>query len=334
MLADPAVDSVIAIYIPVLATEASAVAAAIQSSAATAEGKTLLATFMSAAGSPAPLTPVPAFPFPERAVQALAAATRYGAWREMPAGEAVHIDDVDRGRLRAIVEAGLARGGGWLDPMEVADTLAALRIEAPQTLLVHSADGAMEAAMRIGFPVALKAYGPELLHKSDVAGVTLSLRQECGVFDAYTQLASSLGDRMTGAVVQEMAADGVEMMVGIAHDRVFGNVVAMGAGGTLVELLNDVAFRLHPLSGNDPEAMLHELRCETLLRGFRGSKPVDVAGLRDAVLRVSALLDVCPEIRELDVNPLLVCGTGVMAVDARIRVEAVPAPTPSRRVAY
>lgn len=94
-----------------------------------------------------------------------------------------------------------------------------------------------------------------------------------------------LGGRMTGAVVQAMAADGVEMMAGVTHDPVFGKVMAMGAGGTLVELLNDVAFRLHPLTTRDPEAMLHELRCEKLLRGFRGSKPVDVAGLGNVILR-------------------------------------------------
>lgn len=334
VLADPAVDSVIAIYIPVLPTETAAVAAAIQSAASHAQGKTFLATFMSASGSRTPFAGIPAFPFPERAVQALAAATRYGAWRRQPAGETLDFDDIDRGRARATVEASLTRGGGWLAPNEVSDLLDAARISAPKTLLVHSASDAREAAKHIGFPVAVKAYGPELLHKSDVAGVTLNLGDECSVYDAYARLASSLGDRMTGAVVQAMAGGGVEMMVGVTHDSVFGKVVALGAGGTLVELLNDVAFRLHPLTSADPEAMLHELRCEKLLHGFRGSKPADVAGLSDILLRVSALLEICPEIRELDINPLVVRDRDVMAVDARIRVEAASAPSPSRRVAY
>jgi acetyl coenzyme A synthetase (ADP forming)-like protein len=334
MLDDSAVDSVIAIYIPVLPTEAAEVAAAIRGCAPAAGGKPLLSTFMSAAGAPASLHPVPAFPFPERAVQALAAATRYAAWREMPDGCAVRFDDIDRARTRAIIEKRLADGGGWLDPMDVAALLAAARIDAPATMLVHDADDAMEAAMQLGFPIVLKAYGPELLHKSDVGGVRLSLRDEFSVHQAYRQLAGALGERMTGAIVQPMVAAGVELMIGATFDPLFGHVVAVGAGGTMVELLDDVAFRLQPLTDADPDAMLGELRCARLLHGFRGSKPVDVARLREMILRVSALLELCPEIRELDVNPVLAGETRVVAVDARIRVATPDAVVPSRRIAY
>jgi acetyl coenzyme A synthetase (ADP forming)-like protein len=334
VLADPEVDSVLAIYIPVLPTEAPDIAAAIRDCTACAIGKTVLATFMSAAGAPTPLDPVPAFPFPERAVQALASATRYAKWRSAPIGKPVPFDDIDRKRLRAIVDESLARGGGWLDPPAVASLLQATGIDAPPTAVAHTANDAMEAAMRIGFPVALKAYGPELLHKSDVGGVRLALPDECRVFSAYEELSAHLGDRMTGAVVQAMVGDGVEMMIGATADPAFGHLLALGAGGTLVELLGDVAFRLHPLTDVEPDAMLAELRCARLLHGFRGSAPVDAARLKDAILRISALLEICPEIRELDLNPLKVRGTGISAVDARIRVEPMRPMTPSLRIAY
>jgi acetyl coenzyme A synthetase (ADP forming)-like protein len=334
LLADPEVDSVIAIYIPVLATEAAAVAAAIQGCAKETEGKTLLATFMGTAGTPMPLDPVPAYPFPERAVQALAAATHYADWRRMPAGTAVRFTDIDSVRLRAIVDAALERGGGWLDPMDVAAVLTAAGIDAPPITFARMADEAMEAAIGIGFPVALKAYGPKLLHKSDVGGVKLSLRDESAVYTAYKDLASSLGDQMTGAVIQAMAPDGVEMMIGVTLDPSFGHVIAAGAGGTLVELLDDVSFRLLPLTDADPDAMLTGLRCMKLLRGFRGAKPSDMPALRNAILRVSSLVEICPEICELDLNPIKVRESGALTVDARIRVEAPVRTQPSLRIAY
>jgi acetyl coenzyme A synthetase (ADP forming)-like protein len=333
VLADSQVDSVIAIYIPVLATAAPDVAEAIRACAGDANGKTILATFMSAAGSPIPLDPVPAFPFPERAVRALACATRYAEWRGSPVGNAVQFDDIDLPRLRPVLDTALEQGGRWLDPHEVSAVLSSIRLDAPEAHFARTGNEAMECAMRIGFPVALKAYGPELLHKSERGGVRLALRDESAVFAAYEELSTVLAGGMTGAVVQAMVPDGVEIMLGVTWDSGFGHIIAIGAGGTLVELLDDVSFRLHPLTDADPEAMLSELRCRKLLAGFRGSKPVDIAALRVAVLRVSALLDICPEIRELDFNPIKVRESGAVVVDARIRVERVTA-APSLRIAY
>jgi acetyl coenzyme A synthetase (ADP forming)-like protein len=332
VLGDPEVDSVIAIYIPVLATGSLEIAAAIRDCAA--NGKTVLATFMSAAGSPTPLRPVPAFPFPERAVEALAAVTRYSAWRRTPIGTAVRFGDIDRDLIRSIVDREIERGGGWLSPLAVADVLRALGIDSPAMSMASSADEAMEAATSIGFPVALKACGPDLLHKSDSGGVRLSLRDQGSVVAAFEELSSALGDRMRGAVVQGMVVDGVEMMVGTTLDPAFGHVIGVGAGGTLVELLGDVAFRLLPLTDTDPDAILAGLRCRRLLEGFRGAPACDVAALRAAILRIAALVEICPEVQELDINPLKVRSSGVSAVDARIRVERWVPLKPSRRIAY
>jgi len=147
-------------------------------------------------------------------------------------------------------------------------------------------------------------------------------------------LESRLGDAMTGGLVQQMVPGGVEVMLGATQDPTFGHVVAFGAGGTLVEVLSDVAFRIHPLSDVDAEDMVAEVRTARLLRGVRGAKPADVATLHDILMRLSALIEICPEIRELDINPLKVLEQGAIVVDARVRLEAIVPGPPSRRVAY
>lgn len=334
LLADPNVDAVIVIYIPVLPTDAPQVSAAIRESAELAGGKTVVATFMSAQGVPAPLAPVPSFPFPERAVAALARATAYAEWRRRPVGVVPAFDDIDATTIREMVDAKVAAGGGWLDPDDVTRFLHAVRIDFAATELVTSADAAVAAADRIGYPVALKAQGPDLLHKSDAGGVRLGLADELAVFRAYREMQKRLGDAMTGAVVQQMVSGGVEVMIGATLQPTFGHVVLFGAGGTLVELLNDVAFRIHPLTSLDAADMVDEVRCSKLLRGFRGAPPSDVDAICNALLRISAALTICPEIRELDINPLKALEHGAVAVDARVKVEKIVPEAPSRRVAY
>jgi acyl-CoA synthetase (NDP forming) len=294
----------------------------------------MLATFMSAQRNPAALMPVPSFPFPERAVVALARATSYAEWRRRPVGTRVRFDDIDRPAIRTIVDRKLAGGGGWLDALEIYSLFLAARIPSAYIEQVESVYDAVQAAMRMGFPVVVKATGPELLHKSDAGAVKLGLQDEREVREAYLELQGRLADQMTGALVQQMIPGGVEVMIGTTEAPTFGQVVVYGAGGTLVELLADISFRIHPITDIDADDMVGEVRCSRLLQGFRGSKPADVAALKDAMLRVSALLELCPEIRELDINPLKVLEQGAVVVDARLRVAASKPEPPSRRIAY
>ncbi|HUP46856.1 MAG TPA: GNAT family N-acetyltransferase [Thermoanaerobaculia bacterium] len=334
VLADPGVDAVMIIYIPVLATDAEGVAAVIRQSATIAKGKTLIATFMSARGAPSTLSPVPSYLFPERAVTALARATSYGEWRRRPAGTVVRFSDFDRVAMRAIVEKQLASGGGWLDAFDVNALFSAAQIAVARVERVTTVDEAVQAALRMGLPVVLKAQGPELLHKSEAGAVKLGLLDERQVRDAYLEMSTRLAGTMTSAIIQQMVPGGVEIMAGATEDPNFGHVLVLGAGGTLVELLADVAFRIHPMTDNDADDMLREIRVSKLLKGFRGSKPSDIAAVRDVLLRLSALLEVCPEIRELDVNPLKALETGAVVVDARVRIEKISVSPPSRRIAY
>ncbi len=334
LLDDPGIDSVLVIYIPVMPTDAEFVSAAIRECGieARAAGKTVLATFMSVHGTPDAMAPVPSFRFPERAVTALARATKYAQWRRSPRGTIMRYDDFDREQMRSIVTRCLERGGGWLDPLEANGMLLAANIPTAMIESVTNVYEAVNAAMRMGFPVVLKAQGP--LHKTEAGGVKLGLQDEREVREAYLEMSGRIGDAMTGAIVQQMIGGGVEVMVGAVADPMFGHLVVYGAGGTLVELLSDVAFRIHPLTDADVEDMLHEVRWSKLLEGFRGAPPSDVPALREILTRLSAMLTVCPEIHELDINPVKVLPNGAAAVDARIRIEVVKPGVPTRRIAY
>jgi acyl-CoA synthetase (NDP forming) len=213
----------------------------------------------------------------------------------------------------------MARGGGWLEPDEVWRILSAYGLPVLSHRTVASARDAAAAAREFGSRVAIKGIAPGLVHKTDAGAVKLNVAPE-EVLDAAASMASKIGN-VTGFLVQEMAKPGAEMIVGVAHDRQFGPVVACGAGGVMVELIKDVSVRLTPLSVEDAAAMVRELKTFPLLEGYRGSPPRDVAALEDVILRIGALVDDIPSIAELDLNPVLVHEKGATIVDARIRLE-------------
>jgi acetyl coenzyme A synthetase (ADP forming)-like protein len=334
LLTDDEIDSVLAIFIPPLVTDADDVAHAIHSAATAQPHKTIAAVFMSAAGTPPGLAPIPSFTFPESAAAALAHAARRGEWLRSPAASAPSFVDFDRHAARAIVDRVLNRGGGWLAPADAQALLSASGIPTVRAAVVTSEADALEAAIRIGYPIALKVVGPDILHKTELGGVLLDLRTPEAVVSAWRDLSTRVGDRMTGALVQEMVSGGIELLVGATEDPTFGPVIACAMGGTLAELLHDASFRLQPLTSADASSMIDELKGARLLRGYRGAPPADEASVRDCLLRVSALLDVCPEILELDINPLRVLTAGVRALDVRIRVERLRPRPPTRRISY
>ena len=333
LLADEGLDSLLVIFIPPIAANADSVAAAIVEGAAGAT-KPVLSTFMSARGTPPVLAPIPSYPFPESAAIALARATEYGEWRRLPPGEVPILSGLAVDRARSVVDSALARGGGWLSPVEVERLLTAFDIPVAPMRLARTEAEAAQAARALGFPVAVKAVGPSIVHKTEVGGVRLGLANEATVVEACRDLKTRLGADLTEFLVQAMVPGGVEVIAGVTRDPTFGPVILYGSGGTLVELLSDVAFRLHPLTDTDATAMLDEVRGTALLRGYRGSVPKDESALKDLLLRVSALVETCPEVREMDLNPVKVLDRGVKVVDARIRVDREPVRPPSRRVAY
>jgi acetyl coenzyme A synthetase (ADP forming)-like protein len=332
LLADPHVDSLLTIFIPPLVTAASDVAVALRDVARTAS-KPVVGTFIGVEGAIPLLAPIPAYRFPEAAVAALARATRYALWRNRPAGAVPQLAPETTAARSVVLEA-LSRGAGWLAPWDAQRILDALGIATVTAHAARDEDSVVAHARAIGYPVALKAFGPAILHKSDAGGVHLGLADEQAVRAAFRDLMSRLGGRLEGVIVQRMASEGVEMFIGGLQDPSFGPVVFCGSGGILVELFGDAVCRLCPLTDVDAEEMLNEIRGVARLRGHRGKRPADEAALRDALLRVAALLDACPEIQELDINPLNVLGDGVAALDVRIRIGEPAAPTRTRRVRY
>jgi acetyl coenzyme A synthetase (ADP forming)-like protein len=332
LLADSHVDSLLTIFIPPLVTAASDVAIALRDVARTAT-KPVVATFIGVEGAIPMLAPIPTYRFPEAAVAALARVSRYATWRKRRAGAVPQLT-VEVTAARRVVLESLARGPGWLAPWDAQRILEAIGVETVMTRAAHDENDAVAQAGVIGFPVALKAFGPAILHKSDAGAVHLGLVDEPAVRAAYRDLTSRLGARLSGVMVQRMASDGVEMFIGGLQDPSFGPVVFCGSGGILVELFGDAVCRLCPLTDVDAEEMLNEIRGVARLRGHRGKPAADEPALRDALLRVAALLDGCPEIQELDINPINVLGNGVHALDVRIRVAAPAAPIRTRRVRY
>jgi acyl-CoA synthetase (NDP forming) len=253
---------------------------------------------------------------------------------QAPQGSVPTFTDIDRSAARLVVDTALERGGGWLAPAETQALIDAIGIRPTRSEVATSEAEAVGAASRVGYPVVMKVVGPEIVHKSDVGGVLIDLRTAEAVTDAWRDLSSRLGGRMTGALVQELVTGGVELLVGATEDPTFGPVVACAIGGTLAELLNDASFRLHPLTTTDAASMVDELKGARLLRGFRGAPAADEPALRDCLLRVSALLETCPEIVELDINPLRVLPQGVRALDVRVHVERPRARLATRRISY
>ncbi len=348
LLADPAIDSLLVIFVPPIVTHPQEVAEAILRGARGSD-KPVLCNFLGTHGIPESLRSLKAgsivsYAFPETAAISLAQATRYGQWLQRPEGQSVERDDLDAASARAAVEGALRRAAAedeavWLAPEEVEAVLRAYGIPTARALTATTPEEAAAAAQRLGFPVAVKLMSETITHKTEVQGVRLGLESPEQVFDAFAGIARRLADRgqadaMAGVVVQEMVTEGVEVILGASLDPAFGPVLMVGLGGIHVELLKDVSVRVHPLHDIDVDEMLGELRALPLLTGYRGQAPADVPALREALLRLDLLVRDLPELVELDINPLKVraAGQGVIAVDARICVQrTVPRRAPTRR---
>jgi acetyl coenzyme A synthetase (ADP forming)-like protein len=328
---DPDVDSLIVIFIPPVTTAEQQVAAAIREVAGGC-GKPVVAVFMGAQG-PLPLAPVPAYMFPESAAVALARVAQYGEWLRKPAPEPPRLTAFDRDAARALVCAALESGVEWLSAPDAQRLLELCGIDVAAARVARTADEAARAAAEIGLPVAVKALGPTLLHKTELGAVRLGVSSEQAVRETFADFSARLGGRLESVLVQRMVTGGVEMVVGGINDPSFGPLVMAGTGGIFVELVGDTVFRMCPLAEADALEMVSEMKGQVLLRGYRGSPPADEAAFRRVLLAVSQLVDACPEILEMDVNPLLVLPRGAVAADVRMRIGRPPART-GRRVSY
>jgi len=192
--------------------------------------------------------------------------------------------------------------------------------------LATSADEAAAAAAQMGFPVVLKISGPKILHKTDVGGVKLNLGDEGSVKQGYEAMIRTVREKLGaeveiwGVLVQKMLDPGKEIILGVTRDPRFGPLLMFGLGGIYTEALRDVSFRLAPIRENVAMEMIKGIRSYRLLEGVRGEAPSDLQALADCLTRLSQLVTRHPQIKELDINPLIVYprGKGAVVVDARI----------------
>jgi len=249
------------------------------------------------------------FPTPERAVKALSCHARFAR------------DRFPRATEPSAVTASAASAGKSLSPADSITFLAREGIVVVPSRQAGTEEEAVAAASAIGYPVAVKMNSLDVTHKSDVGGVILNVRDEAGVRKAFRDLLSvvrRLGARQGGVLVSAMAAPGHEVIVGVTRDLQFGHAVMFGLGGTLVEVLRDVSFRIVPFSEKDAAEMIDETRGAKLLEGVRGGRPADVAALTRLLVQVSDLVARHSEIEEMDLNPVIVHEEGLTVVDARV----------------
>lgn len=325
VLADESVDAVVVQFTPPMVTSADEVAAAVVE-AARGSDKPVAAVFLATEEVPEaaraePGSEVPVFHTPEDAVHAVAKAVGYAEWRRRPRGEIPELPDLHPEAARTTAATWLADrpDGGWVDPGTAGALLEAFGIPAVGTAWVDDDEAAVAAAEQLGYPVALKAAGTHLVHKSDVGGVHLDLGDAEGVRRAYAALDLALGDSMAGAVVQPMVG-GVETIVGVTQDPSFGPLVMFGLGGVTTELLADRSFRILPITDVDAAALVRSIRGAPLLFGYRGTPEADVVALEALLVRVGRLADEVPELAEMDLNPVMVGPDGARAVDVKIRL--------------
>ena len=211
-------------------------------------------------------------------------------------------------------------GGGWLSAGEADDLLRCYGIPMVEFRRAGDADAAVEAAAGLGGHVVIKAEVPGLLHKTAAGAVELDLRGADEVRAAMHRLQARFAGRLSGVLVEPMITGGIETIVGVVQEPVFGPVVVFGLGGVATDVLGDHAARLAPLTSADADDLIHSIRAAPALLGHRGQPAADIGAVRDTLLRVSRLADDLPQVAELDLNPVIARPDGVIAVDARIRV--------------
>ncbi|BAU47657.1 acetyl-CoA synthetase [Sulfurifustis variabilis] len=338
-LSDPNVDGVLVMLTPQAMTHPTECADAVIGAAADSE-KPLLACWLGerqvregrarllAAG-------VPTFLRPESAVEAFAHLAHYqknqALLRQVP-GPLARGSEPDTAGARLIIEGALAERRTLLTGLETGAVLRAFGIPVMPAIEARSANEALVAAESLGFPVALKISSPAITHKSEVAGVRLNIQDAAAVRGAYNDLVRSVREKrpdadIRGATVERMyrGTHGRELLVGVLRDPVFGPVIAFGAGGTAVEVLRDRAVALPPLNDFIARRLIERTRIAGMLGPFRSLPAIDFDALLALLRRVSEMVCELPQIRELDINPLMADEHGVVALDARIVVSA-PAP--------
>ncbi len=267
---------------------------------------------------------IPSYRFPESAARVLAEMTRFHLWLKRPRTVIKHYE-VDKARACEVIDSVRAEGRSHLLEQEAYDVLKAYGFPVIRSSLAHSEEQAAKTAEKFGYPVVLKIASPDILHKFDFGGVKLDIKSPEELRNAYREILRDVKAKkpdadIHGILVEEMARDGKEVILGMNRDPQFGPLLMFGMGGIYVEALEDVSFRLAPIRELTADVMISKTKTHKILKGFRGEPAYDTDAIADCLKRLSQLVCDIEEIAELDINPLIVYpeGSGCRLVDARI----------------
>ena len=227
---------------------------------------------------------------------------------------------MEKEQVRNLLSSLIVTGETTVSEFNAKKLLRSWGLPVPPCGLVDSSAEAVESGERLGYPLALKVHSPSIIHKSDAGGVQLNLNSVEDVEKAYVRIETNCSplDADFKVLVQPMAKEGLEVILGVSHDPQFGPALMFGIGGLFVELFKDVSFRLIPIRNSDALDMIHSIKALPLLEGYRGKPGADIALLADIMVSVSDLVTEQPLIHELDINPLILYPDGAAVVDARM----------------
>ncbi len=273
---------------------------------------------------------LPSYETPERAVGVLKGMYQYGEWKQRPIRTVTRFR-VNRRRVERILYRRQRTGRLQVGEVKGKDILGAYGFRVPRGALASSTEEAVEIAERIGYPVAMKIVSPDIVHKSDLGGVVLGVSDTGSVEDSYDLMNLKIRRKIPkaqieGVYVEQMAAKGLEVIIGMSRDPQFGPMLMFGLGGIFVEVMKDVTFHLAPITKQEAIQMLQSTKSYAMLQGRRGADGVDVAAIASGLQRISQLTTDFPQIMELDINPFIVGDFGSEPVVADVRMTLAPLP--------
>lgn len=331
-LDDPNVDVVLILLTPQAMTESEATAEAIVRISKEKPKKPVLTCFLGATKVAKGVEvlregKVPQYDSTDGAVATIKVMTEYVRWKSRPK-RVVKLFPVNRRKVENIIERHIRQGIREVGETEAKEILEAYGFITPKGSIATTADQAGNIAEQLGFPVVLKIWSPDILHKSDVGGVKVGLKSVQEVKDAFDLMMYRIPKKqpnahILGVLVQEMCSKGKEVILGMNRDPHFGPLMMFGMGGIMVEVLKDVSFHLAPLTSDEAKQMLVDTKTYKILKGVRGQEGVDIDKIAEGLQRLSQLVTEFPQILEMDINPYVVgpVGSTPIAVDARMSLE-------------
>jgi acetyl coenzyme A synthetase (ADP forming)-like protein len=263
---------------------------------------------------------IPCYDFPEMAAKALAALTRFGEIRRREIDEVKKFDDVNKSKAEAILLTAKKLNREILTATEVYEILVAYRIPVADWKIAGNVEEAEKAANEIGFPIVIKADAESIIHKSDVGGVAVNLKDKNEVRIAAEKMKKIFDEADLKFIIQKYLPGGRELIVGVKAENGLGHLIMFGIGGIFVEVLKDVIFKIAPVTRTEVKDMLSSIKAAALLNGIRGESGINKDGVIEIIQRTSQLVTDLPVIKEMDLNPIIALKDQTLAVDARIKI--------------